>query len=1058
MQPNRLKYEPPAAQANKNSWVYLVLLFLLCFTLPHKSLAQNKLFWTQHNPMGISSVDLIDGQAVNRNYLFSWNTHWHIRVDARNRKIYYTDLSRNAIFKFNYDGSQKESLVELDSINPTGIALDVENNTMYWPDWENHKIQKANLDGTEIKDIVFTGPSNPSNIALDLSRKKIYWVISDSVLGHQIKRANLDGSQEEVVIDFEYIPVGGLAIHDDAGKIYWTAPHAIHRANLDGSAMERLIRVPRNIKPHIVLDPRYQKMYWADELADSSKIYWSNLDGTGIHKLLDLNYTLISFDIPKYQSVKLPRQNRIKGKIFVDKNANCQPDGLDQSLTNWVVRAEPGGHYAVSNFQGEYTLLVDSGTYQLSIHPPFNSPNQITPLTNCSNNSQTVELSSFGQELTGYNWAVANALEFDCAALKVDISADPFIRCFTGNTYLEYHNTGTLTALNARIEVKLPEYIIPVSSSPAWTHWDGETLIYELGEVAPGQVSRIVIRDSVSCDNGAFNQTQCLEARIFPETACVPASSDWSGADLIAYAKCRSTFFKSALLTIKNQGEGDMKEPQAYRIYASDTLLYTSEVQLAAGDSLVLNIPIDGQEVRLEVDQVPYHPHNQMLSASSSRCGSPQSFVASGFANKFAQNDDNYAFEMTCQDIVGSYDPNDKLVSPVGFTDQHYVNPGTRMEYTIRFQNTGTFKAFNVWVHDTLSSHWDMTSFEMQSSSHDYTLDLLPDGAGNTVAIWSFPDINLPDSTNNEPESHGYIKFKISPKADLAIGTQVENFADIYFDYNDPIRTNTTHTTFEEYVFPQPELALDPCTLVSPAKVGKQTISCASEAILTAEIPVAGEGAWTLLDGQAEIVNPHSPISYVGGLSPGIYTFRWEVGREYCDGNYQDYVLEVKSPPSPASILNPRGNLLQASKTGTKYVWFFNEEQLPDNTQVIFAEKTGEYKVEVADAYCFSAPSEPLTFQVLENTGEDLSRTYGLMLKSNPTQGVLKIHLDTCPADDLEIRIRDYTGKITNTQIINAQKEMEMNTELDLEALDPGIYMLEILWDAGHITQKIIRN
>jgi hypothetical protein len=56
---------------------------------------------------------------------------------------------------------------------------------------------------------------------------------------------------------------------------------------------------------------------------------------------------------------------------------------------------------------------------------------------------------------------------------------------------------------------------------------------------------------------------------------------------------------------------------------------------------------------------------------------------------------------------------------------------------------------------------------------------------------FNFPNINLPDSTNNEPESHGYIQYKIKRNAGLSPGTAISNKASIYFDFNAPIVTNT---------------------------------------------------------------------------------------------------------------------------------------------------------------------------------------------------------------------------------------------------------------------------
>ena len=53
----------------------------------------------------------------------------------------------------------------------------------------------------------------------------------------------------------------------------------------------------------------------------------------------------------------------------------------------------------------------------------------------------------------------------------------------------------------------------------------------------------------------------------------------------------------------------------------------------------------------------------------------------------------------------------------------------------------------------------------------------------------------LPDSNVNERLSNGFIKFSISQKTGLNIGTRIENKAAIYFDFNEPIITNLSlHT------------------------------------------------------------------------------------------------------------------------------------------------------------------------------------------------------------------------------------------------------------------------
>ena len=50
----------------------------------------------------------------------------------------------------------------------------------------------------------------------------------------------------------------------------------------------------------------------------------------------------------------------------------------------------------------------------------------------------------------------------------------------------------------------------------------------------------------------------------------------------------------------------------------------------------------------------------------------------------------------------------------------------------------------------------------------------------------------MPHKSVNEPLSNGFVKFRIKLKPEIAQGTIVSNHASIFFDYNQPIVTNTT--------------------------------------------------------------------------------------------------------------------------------------------------------------------------------------------------------------------------------------------------------------------------
>jgi uncharacterized repeat protein (TIGR01451 family) len=142
-------------------------------------------------------------------------------------------------------------------------------------------------------------------------------------------------------------------------------------------------------------------------------------------------------------------------------------------------------------------------------------------------------------------------------------------------------------------------------------------------------------------------------------------------------------------------------------------------------------------------------------------------------------------FRDTC---VGSYDPNDKTAYPAGNTDTSVKV----IDYLIRFQNTGTAPAHNVVIVDSLENNLDFNTLTLHSTSHKPCRVFTND---NKKVYFEFENIMLPDSGTDYEGSQGYVNFSVKLKENLAVGTQIKNTAAIYFDFNDPIITNTTVNT-----------------------------------------------------------------------------------------------------------------------------------------------------------------------------------------------------------------------------------------------------------------------
>ena len=141
------------------------------------------------------------------------------------------------------------------------------------------------------------------------------------------------------------------------------------------------------------------------------------------------------------------------------------------------------------------------------------------------------------------------------------------------------------------------------------------------------------------------------------------------------------------------------------------------------------------------------------------------------------------------QIVVGSFDPNDKTCLQGNTITTEMV--GKYLHYLIRFQNSGTAAAQNVVIKDVIdTTKFDMASLQLTSSSHPQVTKIM-----DNKVEFQFENINLPAEIDDAPGSNGYVAFKIKTKSNLVIGDAVSNKADIFFDYNFPIETNTATTT-----------------------------------------------------------------------------------------------------------------------------------------------------------------------------------------------------------------------------------------------------------------------
>jgi len=477
--------------------------------------------------------------------------------------------------------------------------------------------------------------------------------------------------------------------------------------------------------------------------------------------------------------------SKITGKVYFDQDETCTETTGDTPQKNWKVVATGtgGSFYANTNANGNYTLFLPPGTYDVEVV----QANQLWAACTAIVPGVTVDF----QGTATVDFA-EQAVE-DCPLMEVELSAWFLRRCFENSYFVSYCNQGTITATDASVEVTLDPLFINVSSTLPWSSVNGNTYTFDLGDIAVGDCGSFAINFEVSCD-AELGQTHCTYAHIYPDETCQTPSPLWSGADLVVTGECVGD---EVIFTITNQGE-DMTEPVEY-VVIEDVMIQMSEddLLLLSGQSTTVAVPANGSTWRLQTDEATNHPFETFASATVEGCAGNGNEVSFGFVNQFPMPDGKPFEDLDCLPNIGAYDPNDKTGFPLGVSENHFINRGQDINYLIRFQNTGTDTAFNIVVIDSLPETLDPASIRLLGSSHPFEFEL----SGHGVAKFIFPNIMLPDSNVNEALSHGFVKFKIAQHPGLPLGTTIENEAGIYFDFNEPIVTNRSlHTLGEDFL------------------------------------------------------------------------------------------------------------------------------------------------------------------------------------------------------------------------------------------------------------------
>lgn len=434
----------------------------------------------------------------------------------------------------------------------------------------------------------------------------------------------------------------------------------------------------------------------------------------------------------------------------------------------------------------------------------------------------------------------------------------------------------------------------------------------------------------------------------------------------------------------------------------------------------------DNEVFQLEVLMPDFNYAGDTLTISSSMT------VLDMTGNTIYQNTDTLD-----QILVCAYDPNDKTASPEGIGTEGFIPLSTNyIEYLVRFQNTGTDTAHTVIIKDQLDDNLNWTSIIPLACSHN----MFPDVNSTGEVTFTFDNIMLPDSNVNEIQSHGFVLYRIDLLPNLLNGTEINNTANIYFDNNPAVITNTKKHTLDICIDPLYTASAIPDVQFSSST---NTICVADTVNFTDLSTNSNVSSWDFGDGN---IGNGTQTGYSYGTS-GFYDITLTVTSAAGCSNSLTEVSFIEVLPTPIINFNVSANnnictysdliTIEATPTGGIYSGFnlMNNEFSPntagEGNHVIYYSFTNSDQ-------CTSIDS--IVFIVDLCLGVDNNSNGNTSISPNPFNDYTTLSLANYLTEEYNIIIYDALGRIVyRTTEINDSKILIYRNELA-----EGVYLLRI--------------
>jgi PKD repeat protein len=308
---------------------------------------------------------------------------------------------------------------------------------------------------------------------------------------------------------------------------------------------------------------------------------------------------------------------------------------------------------------------------------------------------------------------------------------------------------------------------------------------------------------------------------------------------------------------------------------------------------------------------------------------------------------------------------------------------------------------------------------------------------------FNFFNIMLPDSGADEPGSHGWVLYRISPNTGLADPTEITNTSYIVFDQNYPIITNTTLNTMTALQYPQANFTTADVTI------------CETDCILFSNQSVSGTSyQWNFQGGSPASSTSASPGAICYNAS-GTYDVTLVTTNALgSDTLTQSAYINVAPAPGVFSVVQA-GDSLIAPQGYYSYQWYYDNILINGSTSYFYiATLDGDYGIVVGNANgCQSGVNIPNVIIGVD----DITSGKAISVYPNPTSGKFELSFTSNDNQSVTITVFDKVGKMVQSKVVQTVSGVN-KIAMDEQNLAAGVYTIQLAGKSKVISKLLMIN